>query len=273
MTSLYTAIRKGAGAQCAALLKHLKEAGIADWNDMTRARLYDLRGIITGEVAASSAHTYFAALKAVMGRYADEVRMPEGYEAILKIKNERPVRTWLTPAELKRLEGVETRNEQEKRALYQFLIGAYTGMRISDINNVSTANIVDGQLSYVSEKTSVHAVIPCSERVREYITWVQEHGRAMTLAGYNNVVRRLCRRAGIIEKIKVFRGGREETGEKWRYVSSHTARISFCTNLGGLGVPLLDISRMAGHTSTGMTERYIVNSRVTLPAAARKYFE
>ncbi len=74
-------------------------------------------------------------------------------------------------------------------------------------------------------------------------------------------------------QVKVFRGGRTETGEKWRYVSIHTARISFCTDLGGLGVPLIDIARMAGHASTAMTERYIVNSRVQLSAAARIYFE
>lgn len=270
--TLIQAISKDAGAQAPALLKHLAESGIGDWGDLTKSRLYDFRDMLTGEVAASSARTYFAAFKSILARYVDEVAIPKDYGEILRARNEKPVKTWLTPAELKRLEGVEAHGDTERQVLYQFLIGAYTGMRISDIRNVTDENIMDGQLTYVSEKASVKSTVPCGGRIRGYILWVQEHERAISLAGYNKAIRRLCRRAGITGRVKVFRAGRTEAGEKWRYVSSHTARISFCTNLAGLGVPLLDISRMAGHTGTSMTERYIVNEKVALPKAAREYF-
>ena len=50
---------------------------------------------------------------------------------------------------------------------------------------------------------------------------------------------------------------------KYRFVSSHTGRRSFATNLSKKGVPLEQIAVMMGHTSNGMpniqmTQRYIV---------------
>ena len=61
----------------------------------------------------------------------------------------------------------------------------------------------------------------------------------------------------------MFHAGKEETGKKYRFISSHTGRRSFATNLSKKGVPLEQIAVMMGHTSNGkpniqMTMRYIV---------------
>ena len=272
MCELIAAIRQSAGVQAPALIKHLTASGISEWQDLTKARLFDFRDEVMNEVAPTSARTYFAVLKGVLARYEDEEEFCRDYRDILHARKEAPVKTYLTIPELKRLEGVETKNETEVQVLYQFLIGAYTGMRISDIREVTTENVRDGSLSYVSKKTAVHAVVPCNDRVKGYIIWVQDNEQDITLAGYNKAIRRLCKRAGIRDRVKVYKAGATHTGEKWQYISSHTARISFCTNLAKLHVPLLDISRMAGHSSTAMTERYVVNTNIELPTSALKYF-
>ncbi|MBQ6097949.1 MAG: tyrosine-type recombinase/integrase [Bacteroidales bacterium] len=272
MCELVTAIRNSAGAQAPALIKHLDASGIKDWGDLTKARLFEFRDDVLESVATTSARTYFAVLKGVLARYEDEEEFCRDYRDILHAKKEAPVKTYLTFSELKKLEQVEVKGQTEKQVLYQFLIGAYTGMRISDIREVTAENVTDGHLSYVSKKTAVHAVVPCSERVQGYILWVQENEQDISLPGYNKAIRRLCKRAGINDRVKVYKAGETKTGPKHQYVSSHTARISFCTNLAKLNVPLLDISRMAGHTSTAMTERYIVNTNVELPQSALKYF-
>ncbi len=271
--TLYDAITRDAGAQAPALKKHLAECGISTWSDLTKSKLFGFRDGLIDSVAASSARTYLAVLKGVLARYEDEEDICKEYRDILRAKNEKPVKTYLTTDELRRLEGVTVRNDTERQVLYQFLIGAYTGMRISDVRQVSGENVEGDTLGYVSQKTGIHAVVPCGERVKGYIHWVLDNEVLISLAGYNGAIRRLCKRAGINERVKVHKAGRDLAGEKWEFVSSHTARISFCTNLAGLGVPLLDISRMAGHTSTGMTERYVVNTKISLPAAALKYFE
>lgn len=42
--------------------------------------------------------------------------------------------------------------------------------------------------------------------------------------------------------------------------SPHQARHSFCTNMLDMGVPLLDVSRLAGHSSVTVTQRYLASS-------------
>lgn len=273
MQPLFDAIRETAGVTAPALLKHLSGAGITDWDDLTKSKLYHLHDYLTAQVAPGSARTYLAVFKGILARFEDDVDICKDFRDILRQKAEKPLKTYLDRNELKRLESVEVKSDIEKSVLYQFLIGAYTGMRISDIRQVDEANVRDGYLSYVSEKTRITAVVPCGKRVRGYISWVQKNGHEVALASFNDIIRRLAKRADITAKVKVYKAGRRGEGEKWQYISSHTARISFCTNLSKMQVPILDISRLAGHSSTTMTERYIVPTEVALSKKALEYFD
>lgn len=274
MRTLEQAVTKRGGNQETALMKHLFEANIREWNDLTRANLCDFRDDLLEKVAVSSAHTYLAILKAVIARYEDEVTIPcKDYREVLKCKNDKPMKTYLTLDELKQLERVETRTEVERYVLDEFLIGAYTGMRISDTKETTQENIQDGVLRYVSIKTKVHSTVPLKAGLEERISRVRANDTKVTLANYNIAIRRLCKRAGINTKVKVRKGGRDLTGEKWEFISSHSARISFCSNMSKLGVGLIDIARMAGHTNTQMTERYIAVREVKLSEKAMRYFE
>ena len=81
----------------------------------------------------------------------------------------------------------------------------------------------------------------------------------MTRAQYNESIKAICRKAEINTPTKVFKGGVERAGEKWEFVSSHTARRSFCHKPFPIwGVDLVSIARMMGHTDTRTTERYVV---------------
>lgn len=273
MKTLSQAInRKGTGVE-QALAKSLSEAGINDWSDLTRSRLEDFKDILAEKVALSSERTYLAVLKAVMARYEDEVEIPcREFRDILKCRNDKPMKTYLTVAELGRLEQVAVKSGVEQYVLDEFIIGAYTGMRISDTKETTLENIQDGCLRYVSKKTGVHATVPLKKGLEERIRRAVANEDSVSLVAYNLAIRRLCKRAGINERVKVRKAGKEITGEKWQFVSSHTARISFCSNMSRLGVSLVDIARMAGHTSTTMTERYIATRDVKLPETAMGYF-
>lgn len=273
MRSLYDTIKQKAGQQSSALLRYLKECEIRDWQDLTRANLNDFRDYVGERVAQSSARTYFAVLKAILARYEEEVDFCKDYATILKAKNEKPVKTFLTPKELERLERVEIQSKVEQYVLDEFLIGAYTGMRISDAREVSEENMMNGFLSYVSIKTGIHAVVPLKPGVAERIRRVQANDCTVSLVGYNKALRRMAKRAGITERVKVFKAGEHKKGEKWEYLSSHSARISFATNLSKLGVPLMDIAKLMGHTNCTVTQRYIVPTEVELSSKALKYFQ
>lgn len=273
MRTLQEAIQAHAKGAVPALTRYLSECSLNDWQDLTKSNLNDFRDHVTEQVAQSTARTYFAVFKAILKRYEDDAPICKEYAAILKAKNEKPVKTFLTMRELERLEGVETTTPNEQYVLDEFLIGAYTGMRISDAREISEENMANGYISYVSIKTGVHAVVPMKAGIAERIRRVQANDCEMPLATYNRIIRRLCQRADITERVKVFKAGEHDKGQKWQFVSSHTARISFASNLAILGVPLLDISRCMGHTSVQMTERYVVKTKAELDVKALKYFK
>lgn len=274
MKTLQQAIQDNAGRQAQALAKHLAASHLNDWDDLTKSKLNDFKDYLTREVAPSSARTYFAVLKTIIGRYEEEVDIPcEHFRNVLRSKNDKPVKTYLTREELERLERVRTTTPTERYVLSCFMVGAYTGMRVSDTMEVSVENIKDGMLTYVSIKTGVHATVPCGERVARHIAFISEHRQAISQAGYNKAIQRLCKRAGIDERVKVHHGGKDYTKEKWECISSHSARISFCTNLATLEVPITDLKQMAGHTNIQMTERYICKTEVKLNERAKQYFQ
>lgn len=274
MKSLYEAITAHAGGQTQALLRHLNESGINEWTDLTKSNLSDFKDHLLASVATSTSRTYLAVLKGILARYEEDVNIPcKSYREVLKMKNEKCVKTFLNPNELRALEETQPNGQTEMLVKCQFLIGAYTGMRISDIKTVTPENIENGNVRYVSQKTSIEALVPCSERVAKLITVAASYQQDISLCGYNKAIRRLCKRAGITDKVKVFKAGKTIIGEKWEFVSSHTARISFATNLAACNVPVLSISKLCGHTSVTTTQHYIVDQAVKLNDLAMEYLQ
>lgn len=275
MRTLFESIDKAASnkGQAASVKKHLAAAGIADWGDMTKSALYDLKDHLADTVAPNTAKTVMASLKAILHRYEEEVDLPRGWESIVSARGERPQKTYLTRREIDQFAAVETRGEVERYVKACFLVSCWTGMRVSDARRITEENIKDGTLSYVSEKTGVLSVIPAKPGLWDLIRVIKEREGDMYLATYNDAVRRLARRAGICEPVKIHKAGRTETMPKWAALSSHSGRVSIATCLADAGVSLIDTCRVLGHTSTSMTERYVVKTKPELSAKAMKFFD
>lgn len=272
--SLFAALEKCSPKQSKALVKHLEAVGIFEWRDLSRAALYEFRDATLENVAASSSKTYFAVLKSVINRYREAVNFQAGdYRDILRVREVRPLKTYLTIKELGRLAKVETVSPTERQVLREFLVSAYTGMRISDVRSLRRDNIQGEFLTYKSRKTGIRATVPLKRKVAGMIGEIEESDLTVSLAGYNKAIRRLCKRAGIDAVVTVCKGGREERGPKWKYVSSHTGRISFCTCLANAGAGIEEIRSMAGHTSGKMTDRYIVPSGIEISKEAMRFFK
>lgn len=90
---------------------------------------------------------------------------------------------------------------------------------------------------------------------------------------FNNNIRNICRKTGITEAVKIFKAGKEVEGEKWEFVSSHTARRSFATNLYLRGADLYSISQMMGHASVEMTQNYLCCGLREQSAQVMEYFK
>lgn len=270
---LEKAIVSETGHQSKALLKHLAAAGVYDWPDLTeKGGIYKLRDELRGTCAPSTARTYMATMKGFLARHDEERGVCKDYRKILKNKADKAVRTYLTKGELQRVERCEILTERERLVRARFLIGAYTGMRISDAMEVSTSNVSHGMITYVAKKTGTEATVPCPRKVLDLIAYVKANDCEMSLMTYNKVLRIVCMKSGVNSTVKIHLGGETQEGPKWKFVSSHTARISFATNLANAGVPLIQLAGMMGHSSTQMTERYIANKSVQLSDSAMEYF-
>lgn len=272
MTALYHELEKVAGVQAPAIIKHLNEVGIVEWSDLTKFHLMALRDHLKDVLAPSSAKTIGACLSAFLHRYEEEGVIPcTDFAKVLTMRGERCQKTYLTKEEIERLERVETRKETEAYVLNEFLVGCRTGARISDIRHLTSENIVGGMLTYTSQKTGITATMPCSERTAERIAWLMAHPLDVNLVTYNATIRRLCKRAGIDTPTKVHKAGEDMTGPKWQFITSHSARISTCTNLAEMGVPMTDIAQIAGHTDISMTFRYVVRTAPKLNDLAMNF--
>ena len=163
------------------------------------------------------------------------------------------------------------KNANEQLVRTQFLIGAFTGCRHSDYTRLNNRNIVGGMISYVSLKTKTHATVPLKPIVKELLTNLPKE--EVSDPTFNNNIRNICRKTGITEAVKIFKAGKEVEGEKWEFVSSHTARRSFATNLYLRGADLYSISQMMGHASVEMTQNYLCCGLREQSAQVMEYFK
>ena len=261
----------GAGAS---LRKHLAAAGIGTWEDISRASLYDLRDHLAESVSPGTARTVMARMKALLNRYSDSLSLPSDWQKILTGKNVRPMKIYLSESDLAKIEkgeGVHTVRQQY--VLNVFLVCAYTGLRVSDAVQLTRENISGGNLHYIAKKTKKAGMIPLKAGLDKRIEWISAHADIrVSLPSYNEAIRQICRNAGIDEEVVVLKAGKEQRGPKWKYVSSHTARISTASCLNKRGVPIGDISKILQHSGTAMTERYIIRDRVELSQKAMQFF-
>lgn len=230
------------------------------WNDLNAVNLKKFNEFLTANLSPNSVKTYIAELKAVINLYKGVVEMPSvNFQTTLKTKAVRSTHCYLTTDELQQIEQLNNLSPRHKDIRDLFLLQAWTGCRMSDAVQLTPDNISNGLLAYTSQKTQIYATIPAKPLIREIVSRIAEIETPNKVT-YNRVVRELCRRAGVSDKVNLFKSGKKVSGPKYDFVSSHTARRSFATNLYEAGIHINKISYMMGHSETTMTERYICSN-------------
>ncbi len=156
------------------------------------------------------------------------------------------------------------KNPSEIIARAKFLIGANTGLRISDFNNLNNINIGEKYLTITTKKTGQKIIAPINSRVRELIGSVDVFS-PLSDAYINRTIKEIARSAGITDQVEIVRyiAGRRvhDVFDKCDLISSHTARRSFATNAYKAGVPTISIMKITGHTTEKSFMRYIKISK------------
>jgi integrase len=197
-------------------------------------------------------------LKAVLSLYSDEVALPKDFAKVLSLRGCPSQNTWLTDEEIYKLIAYNPESPTEHLVRNQFVLEAVTGARHSDVIKFTRKNIVDDTLVYVSRKTHIKASIPLAPVVVRFLKAIDFISREVSTVTFNLILREICRKNGITEQVKLYRHGVDCEGEKWQFISSHSGRRSFASNLYLRGADLLAISKLMGHTDVKMTQGYIV---------------
>lgn len=142
----------------------------------------------------------------------------------------------------------------------RFIIGAFTGLRVSDYGRLSEANLTGNTIRIKTAKTGANVVIPIHPYVRAVLSSTDLDKRVSDQK-INKHIKEIARMAGIDEEVTINRniGGRnvQETHKKYELVCSHTARRSFATNAYKAGVPTIAIMKITGHTKESTFLKYI----------------
>lgn len=184
-----------------------------------------------------------------------------------KILKEDAENIYLNLEELKRIYDIDLSHLPKlDQARDLFLIGAHTGLRISDFNNLTSDNIIKDNgknfLKVKTQKTGKMVVIPLRAEVEAIF---KKHGnkppKRMPDQHINYKIKDVCQNAGIDEIVFIeqTKGGKKVRIKKYKYdlVKSHTARRSFCTNAYLSGMNTLDIMQISTHTSEKTFLNYI----------------
>lgn len=145
-----------------------------------------------------------------------------------------------------------------------FIIGCYTGLRFSDLSQITPANFTNNgtRLRVKTIKTGEIVVIPLHWTIKEILQkYDNSLPRAISNQKFNEYLKVLGENADIKENVTITKtkGGLsfEKQFKKHDLITVHTARRSFATNMYLAGVPSISIMKITGHTTEKAFLKYI----------------
>jgi len=150
------------------------------------------------------------------------------------------------------------------RARKLFLIGCYTGLRVSDFSRLERTNFSGDRLRLRTRKTGSDIVIPVHPVVRRILDGGFSFSDRISDQKMNVHIKEVCRLAGIDGPVTIYRSSAgksvAETRAKYQLISNHTARRSFATNAAKAGVPMVVIMKILGMSRETTLVRYLRQS-------------
>ncbi|MBQ7211100.1 MAG: tyrosine-type recombinase/integrase [Muribaculaceae bacterium] len=224
----------------------LTQEGLRRWAEGMVARL-----------SSSSFNRYMATLRAILKEGERRGLVP----SMVLPESERVVRNeplFLSPEEVARVEALRLEDREEEVRL-RFVLQCHTGLRISDALAVTSGDVRGGVLRVRMRKTSEVLNVPLTSVAASVVSRL---GLPMRwFSGYNNVLRRICRLAGVSGAWEVSHrvGGKvvARRGERWEFVTTHTGRRTFVCNCIAAGVHLNVIMSLTGHRGLQSIKPYL----------------
>ena len=171
--------------------------------------------------------------------------------------------------ELEAIYKLDLSNERTlDRARDLFLIGAYTGLRVSDFSVLNKTHFKEKNgftfLEMENKKTRTMVAIPLNSHVKSIINKYggnppnnmseQQINKAIKIVGEKAKLADMATVSKIIAGKKI-----TETVPKYKLIKNHTARRSFCTNayLHKDKMDIVEIMSLSGHKTLNSFLKYV----------------
>jgi integrase len=241
------------------------------FNDINRKFYNEFIDYVTNEKKYTKNYigTVIQKIKTVLGYALDEgkhtnLEFKKNYFSKVSEVINHP---YLDLTELKAIEKLEIDDKKTDIARDIFLVECYTSLRIGDLLKfINSPNFVtlEGRrfIQLKQSKTANNVYIPLNSTVlkimEKYNGNLPNH---MNPDYINKYLKSICKRAKINENYQLSRteGGKEVVyiKPKYKYISNHSARRSFCTNAYLEGIPVHDIMAISGHKTERIFLDYI----------------
>lgn len=208
-------------------------------------------------LASSTANAYFQLFTSALNEAVRQKKIAANPVLYLSREDKKPIkaeksnRTFLTIEEVKQLATTDFKNESIKQA---FMFACFTGLRISDIRNLTWGNIVERNGSFfvtiTMQKTREPLTIKLNKQAAKWLPKKNATKEVFDLPVYNAIIndnlKRWAKKAGI-EKSLCF----------------HMSRHTFATMELTLGADLYVVSKLLGHNDVSVTQIYadIINKK------------
>lgn len=239
------------------------------WDDLTKVNIVAIADHIKNTHAPNSARTLLAVIKSFLNIYSETGLIPlKDFAKLLTGKKVPSQHIALTEEEIKRFIAYEPKTQLEEDVKILAIREILTGARGSDSDLLTTDNIHDGCISYVSKKTSRESVIPMHAMLKKYLTMKPK--REHTRATKNKALKDICKAIGMTQKVTLYVGGKTQTKMRADFVAFHTLRRTFASVMASKGVPIPVVSKWMGHSNTNQTNGYIC---IDMSEQNKKYAE
>ena len=172
---------------------------------------------------------------------------------------------YLTMEELMTLYNFQFTSYKRNRARDLFCFMCFTGMRVSDRQNLKREHIRDGQIFKNIVKTHKTEVIPLNQYAKAILAKYEDLENKplpkLSAQKINDHIKECCEEAEITDLVNYvdYSGGKalEHLEPKYKLITNHTAHKTFITNSIMLGMNTKTIKEITGHKKDSVFNKYV----------------
>jgi integrase len=194
----------------------------------------------------NSAWVYLYKLKAILNKAVKQKIINESPARFVSIKVQETERKFLTEDEIKKLIKTDYDVMDIKEA---FLFSCFTGLRISDLKELTWEQIREGKLYFKQIKTKVIEYLPLNESASDILKAIsikKEYHQG------DKVFNLLVKSENIGKHLRKW----TTKAEIEKYITFHTARHTFATLALTYDVDIYTVSKLLGHRNINTTQVY-----------------